>query len=167
MADQLQAWRVWWWDADFWLPENSTWQGLDEAKNPRWLQSGELFLCFPVAIVLIILRFIFERLVDRERSDFWCGCTWCEYRLFVVSILSWFEGSENSFWRFVWLCFVLGANAILFSKPSLSKQVLSSRTVFVQAVTYSEVVQLLRSAYSTSSTEKVKGRWLFTFLSWA
>ncbi|KAJ7386652.1 Ceramide synthase 5 [Desmophyllum pertusum] len=63
MADQLQAWRVWWWDADFWLPDNSTWQGLDEAKNPRWLQSGELFLCFPVAIVLIILRFIFERFI--------------------------------------------------------------------------------------------------------
>ena len=66
MADQqLQAWRAWFWDADFWLPENTTWQRLDETKNTKWVQSGELFLCFPVAILLIVLRFVFERLVVR------------------------------------------------------------------------------------------------------
>ena len=57
----LQEWRTWFWDADFWLPENSTWQTLEEAKNLSWGQSGELFLCFPVAFALIILRFLFER----------------------------------------------------------------------------------------------------------
>lgn len=67
MADQLQAWRAWFWDADFWLPENTTWQRLDETKNPKWVQSGELFLCFPVAILLIVLRFVFERLVVRVK----------------------------------------------------------------------------------------------------
>lgn len=59
----LQEWRTWFWDADFWLPENSTWQTLEEAKNLSWGQSGELFLCFPVAFALIILRFLFERFI--------------------------------------------------------------------------------------------------------
>ena len=68
MADQLQALRAWFWDGDFWLPENSSWQVLEEAKNPKWAQNGELFLCFPVAILLIALRFIFERLVDESRT---------------------------------------------------------------------------------------------------
>ena len=67
MADQLQAWRAWFWDADFWLPENTTWQRLDETKNPKWVQSGELFLCFPIAVLLIVLRFVFERLVVRVK----------------------------------------------------------------------------------------------------
>ena len=57
----LQPWRVWFWDAKFGLPENSTWQDLEEAKNLSWVQSGELYLCFPVAIALIVLRFLFER----------------------------------------------------------------------------------------------------------
>lgn len=57
----LEAWRSWFWDADFWLPENCTWQGLEEAKKLKWAQVGELYLCFPVAIVLIVLRVLFER----------------------------------------------------------------------------------------------------------
>lgn len=65
MADQLQAWRAWFWDAEFWLTQNTTWEKLEETKNPKWVQSGELFLCFPVAFVLIALRFVFERWVVR------------------------------------------------------------------------------------------------------
>lgn len=74
MADQVQAWRAWFWDADFWLPDNTTWQRLDETKNTKWLQSGELFLCFPVAILLIVLRFVFERLVVKLICDLFVTC---------------------------------------------------------------------------------------------
>ncbi|XP_073236842.1 ceramide synthase 6-like [Porites lutea] len=63
MAAALHTWRTWFWDADFWLPVNSSWQNVEESKNLSWGRNGELYLTFPVAIVLIILRFLFEKFI--------------------------------------------------------------------------------------------------------
>ncbi|XP_058964458.2 ceramide synthase 5 [Pocillopora verrucosa] len=63
MADQLLSLRAWFWDRNFWLPEYSTWESLEQAKKHKWVQNGELFLCFPFAVVLIALRFLFERFI--------------------------------------------------------------------------------------------------------
>lgn len=51
----------WFWNADFWLPPNSTYDSLEKAKVLTWGKAGELYLSLPLAILLIILRFLFER----------------------------------------------------------------------------------------------------------
>ncbi|KAK2561304.1 Ceramide synthase 6 [Acropora cervicornis] len=53
----------WFWNADFWLPPNSTYDSLEKAKVLTWGKAGELYLSLPLAILLIILRFIFERFI--------------------------------------------------------------------------------------------------------
>lgn len=61
--EAAQELRAWFWNADFWLPENSTWQGLEQAKELTWAKGAELYLSLPLAIVLIILRLFFERFI--------------------------------------------------------------------------------------------------------
>ncbi|XP_015778470.1 PREDICTED: ceramide synthase 6-like [Acropora digitifera] len=59
----VQEVSEWFWNADFWLPPNSTYDSLEKAKVLTWGKAGELYLSLPLAILLIILRFIFERFI--------------------------------------------------------------------------------------------------------
>jgi len=61
MADLYKGFQDWFWSERFWLPENYTWQDIHNKKNPKFVQAGELYLCLPVAVLLIILRVAFER----------------------------------------------------------------------------------------------------------
>lgn len=99
MADQLLSLRAWFWDRNFWLPEYSTWESLEEAKKHKWVQNGELFLCFPFAVVLIALRFLFERLVDGLHTLWSYSCCvifWFTPRLYFCVTCSVFN---QDFWE--------------------------------------------------------------------
>ncbi|XP_031568122.1 ceramide synthase 6-like [Actinia tenebrosa] len=87
MAVFYQAFQEWFWSENFWLPANYTWQDIHEKKNPKFIQSGELYLCLPVAVALIILRVCFERVIAgpfvqylgvKEKKVHFIGNPFCE-----------------------------------------------------------------------------------------
>ena len=55
------GWSSWFWSEEFWLPPNTTWEGLTAARNPKFVQFGEMYMCLPIAVILIIIRVIFEK----------------------------------------------------------------------------------------------------------
>ncbi|XP_032241469.2 ceramide synthase 6 isoform X2 [Nematostella vectensis] len=63
MAAFYRSFHDWFWAESFWLPGNTTWAEVHARKNLRVVQAGELYLCLPIAVALIVLRVAFERLI--------------------------------------------------------------------------------------------------------
>jgi len=61
MVAMYKSFQDWFWAESFWLPQNYTWQDIQDKKNPKFIQAGELYVCLPVAVALIIIRVAFER----------------------------------------------------------------------------------------------------------
>eukprot|EP00794_Sanderia_malayensis_P003171 gene3171-3641_t len=53
------------WKEDFWLPAGFTWEDLKSSEAVRRPQIDELYIVLPVAILLLVVRFLFERFVAR------------------------------------------------------------------------------------------------------
>ncbi|XP_068856181.1 ceramide synthase 4-like isoform X2 [Aphelocoma coerulescens] len=51
------------WHHEYWLPPGATWEDLKESADVRYPQPQHLLLCIPGALLLIFVRFIFERTV--------------------------------------------------------------------------------------------------------
>ncbi|KAF7236392.1 Ceramide synthase 4 [Varanus komodoensis] len=51
----------WLWQHKFWLPPGITWEDMKETEEIRYPQPQHLLLCLPLALLLIALRFAFER----------------------------------------------------------------------------------------------------------
>ena len=64
----LKELSQWFWNDDFWLPPNITWDHLiDKSEDPniRFPSSGDLIYPIPLALVLIVLRYIVENQIFR------------------------------------------------------------------------------------------------------
>ncbi|XP_076348835.1 ceramide synthase 6-like [Tachypleus tridentatus] len=53
----------WFWNEDIWLPKNMTWEIIRRQEKARYAQFNELYNGLLVAVVLIFVRYILERLV--------------------------------------------------------------------------------------------------------
>ena len=68
----LEVWRdvrLWFWDPVFWLPPNTTWAILDGSALPEGVvypDFYELWIPFPMAVLLLTLRVIWERYAARN-----------------------------------------------------------------------------------------------------
>lgn len=63
MTAYFEHLRKTFWSEKFWLPDNATWKDIEAAKSAKFVQAGEMYLALPVAVILIFVRIIFERLV--------------------------------------------------------------------------------------------------------
>jgi len=64
----LKELSQWFWSDDFWLPPNITWDHLvdtSEDPNIRFPSSSDLFYPIPMALVLIVIRYLVENQVFR------------------------------------------------------------------------------------------------------
>lgn len=52
---------AWFWNERFWLPHNVTWADLKNTEEATFPQAEDLYLAFPVAFCIFMVRFIFER----------------------------------------------------------------------------------------------------------
>ena len=59
-ASDLQAW---FWNDDYWLPENVTWSDLESSEQAMYVKSTDLWYPIPAAFILIGLRYILERYI--------------------------------------------------------------------------------------------------------
>ena len=55
--------QYWFWSEKLWLPPNMTWDAFKSEENLRIPQPSELFLTIPIAILLFIIRLIYERFI--------------------------------------------------------------------------------------------------------
>ncbi|KAG8127062.1 hypothetical protein E2320_022125 [Naja naja] len=53
----------WFWRQEYWLPPGITWEDMQDTEDIRYPQPHHLLLCFPIALLLIALRFLFYRQV--------------------------------------------------------------------------------------------------------
>ena len=63
----LKELSQWFWSDDFWLPPNITWDHLvdtSEDPNIRFPSSSDLFYPIPMALVLIVIRYLVENQVS-------------------------------------------------------------------------------------------------------
>ncbi|NXW41237.1 CERS4 synthase, partial [Nyctiprogne leucopyga] len=51
------------WHHEYWLPSGATWEDMKESADIRYPQPQDILLCVPGALLLIIVRYIFERTV--------------------------------------------------------------------------------------------------------
>ncbi|XP_075385588.1 ceramide synthase 6 [Tenrec ecaudatus] len=56
---------AWFWNERFWLPHNVTWADLKNTEEATYPQAEDLYLAFPVAFCLLMVRLIFERFVAK------------------------------------------------------------------------------------------------------
>uniref|UniRef100_A0A8C6EJC4 Ceramide synthase 6 n=1 Tax=Microcebus murinus TaxID=30608 RepID=A0A8C6EJC4_MICMU len=56
---------AWFWNERFWLPHNVTWADLKNTEEATFPQAEDLYLAFPVAFCLFMVRLIFERFVAK------------------------------------------------------------------------------------------------------
>jgi len=49
------------WHHQYWLPPGATWEDMKEAADTHYPKPQDLWLCLPGALLLIVVRFIFER----------------------------------------------------------------------------------------------------------
>lgn len=52
---------AWFWNERFWLPHNVTWADLKNTEEATFPQAEDLYLAFPVAFCIFMVRLIFER----------------------------------------------------------------------------------------------------------
>uniref|UniRef100_A0A8B9I6M9 Homeobox domain-containing protein n=1 Tax=Anser brachyrhynchus TaxID=132585 RepID=A0A8B9I6M9_9AVES len=51
------------WHHKYWLPPGATWEDMKESADIRYPKPQDLLLCIPGALILIIVRYIFERTI--------------------------------------------------------------------------------------------------------
>jgi len=62
--DAYDAFRAWFWNKTFWLPENRTWADLsrsDAPGSPFYPDLYDLLIVFPIAVGLFLARLLWER----------------------------------------------------------------------------------------------------------
>ena len=53
----------WFWSEKFWLPPNVTWADLERDDTTFLPKPTDMFIPFPIGVILLLLRYLFERLV--------------------------------------------------------------------------------------------------------
>jgi len=64
LVDAYDAFRAWFWNKTFWLPENRTWADLkrsDEPGSPFYPDLYDLVVILPIAVGLFLVRLLWER----------------------------------------------------------------------------------------------------------
>jgi len=64
LVDTYDAFRAWFWNKTFWLPENRTWADLkrdDTPGSPFYPDLYDLYVVFPIALALFLARLVWER----------------------------------------------------------------------------------------------------------
>ncbi|XP_012883477.1 PREDICTED: ceramide synthase 6 isoform X2 [Dipodomys ordii] len=56
---------AWFWNERFWLPHNVTWADLKNTEEATFPQVEDLYLAFPLAFCIFMVRLIFERFVAK------------------------------------------------------------------------------------------------------
>uniref|UniRef100_A0A8C9APS7 Ceramide synthase 6 n=1 Tax=Prolemur simus TaxID=1328070 RepID=A0A8C9APS7_PROSS len=56
---------AWFWNERFWLPHNVTWADLKNTEEATFPQAEDLYLAFPLAFCIFMVRLIFERFVAK------------------------------------------------------------------------------------------------------
>ncbi|XP_032801817.1 ceramide synthase 6-like [Petromyzon marinus] len=62
MAGRLKAW---FWSESFWLPHNVSWEDLRNSEAVTFPQASDLYLAFPLALAIFVVRQLFERFVAK------------------------------------------------------------------------------------------------------
>ncbi|KAL8183420.1 UNVERIFIED_CONTAM: Ceramide synthase 6 [Gekko kuhli] len=52
---------AWFWNERFWLPHNVTWADLKNTEEATLPQAEDLYLAFPLAFCIFMIRMVFER----------------------------------------------------------------------------------------------------------
>ncbi|XP_042200125.1 ceramide synthase 6 isoform X2 [Callorhinchus milii] len=56
---------AWFWNERFWLPHNVTWADLKNTEGAEYPQASDLYLAFPVALAIFLVRLLFERFIAK------------------------------------------------------------------------------------------------------
>ncbi|XP_014641503.1 PREDICTED: uncharacterized protein LOC106801532 [Ceratotherium simum simum] len=56
---------AWFWNERFWLPHNVTWADLKNTEEATFPQAEDLYVAFPLAFCIFMVRLIFERFVAK------------------------------------------------------------------------------------------------------
>ncbi|XP_021567337.1 ceramide synthase 6-like [Carlito syrichta] len=56
---------AWFWNERFWLPHNVTWADLKNTEEATFPQAEDLYLAFPLAFCIFMVRLLFERFVAK------------------------------------------------------------------------------------------------------
>ncbi|GAB1286394.1 Ceramide synthase 6 [Apodemus speciosus] len=56
---------AWFWNERFWLPHNVTWADLKNTEEATFPQAEDLYLAFPLAFCIFMVRLIFERFIAK------------------------------------------------------------------------------------------------------
>ncbi|XP_053120772.1 ceramide synthase 6 isoform X2 [Hemicordylus capensis] len=56
---------AWFWNERFWLPPNVTWADLKNTEEATFPQTEELYLAFPLAFCIFMIRMVFERFIAK------------------------------------------------------------------------------------------------------
>uniref|UniRef100_A0A8C9V798 Ceramide synthase 6 n=1 Tax=Scleropages formosus TaxID=113540 RepID=A0A8C9V798_SCLFO len=56
---------AWFWNERFWLPHNVTWADLKNTEEATFPQAEDLYLAFPLAFGIFMIRLVFERFIAR------------------------------------------------------------------------------------------------------
>ncbi|MBN3326383.1 CERS6 synthase, partial [Atractosteus spatula] len=56
---------AWFWNERFWLPHNVTWADLKNTDEATFPQAEDLYLAFPLAFCIFMIRLVFERFIAR------------------------------------------------------------------------------------------------------
>ncbi|XP_072435623.1 ceramide synthase 6 isoform X3 [Chiloscyllium punctatum] len=56
---------AWFWNERFWLPHNVTWADLKSTDEATFPQAEDLYLAFPLAFCIFMIRLIFERFIAK------------------------------------------------------------------------------------------------------
>ncbi|XP_068012467.1 ceramide synthase 4-like [Melanerpes formicivorus] len=53
----------WFWHHEYWLPPGATWEDMKDSADSHYPQPQDILLCIPGALLLTILRLLFERTI--------------------------------------------------------------------------------------------------------
>uniref|UniRef100_F7F9V3 Ceramide synthase 6 n=1 Tax=Monodelphis domestica TaxID=13616 RepID=F7F9V3_MONDO len=56
---------AWFWNERFWLPHNVTWADLKNTEEATFPQAEDLYLAFPLAFFIFMVRLVFERFIAK------------------------------------------------------------------------------------------------------
>ncbi|XP_025949794.1 ceramide synthase 6 isoform X2 [Dromaius novaehollandiae] len=56
---------AWFWNERFWLPHNVTWADLQSTEEATFPQAEDLYLAFPLAFCIFMIRLLFERFIAK------------------------------------------------------------------------------------------------------
>nr|KAF6449824.1 ceramide synthase 6 [Molossus molossus] len=56
---------AWFWNERFWLPHNVTWADLKNTEEATFPQAEDLYLAFPLAFCIFMVRLLFERFIAK------------------------------------------------------------------------------------------------------